>query len=408
MGDGPPLSRNRDFQLLWSGQLVSTFGSWLSALALPLLVLDTSGAPFDAGLVRFAGTLPALLFYLPAGVTADRLDRRRLMIVTETARLLATASLAVALLLGVVSIPHVILVSLVVGAGAAFFQVAELAAIPRIVPAPQRRSALAQNLARFYAGLIGGQAAGGVLYAIGRAVPFVVDTATYVVSLATVTFIRTPLQEHAPGSRAVPLREGLAWLWRNDLLRTTVLIAAGATFVVNSLYLALIVYARQIGATSSEIGVMVASVGVFGLAGAAVADRLAKTLTFRQTVLAALGAKAILIPTVLVMPNAYAIAVPFGAMFFIDATFTAVVGARQLSLIPDRLQGRVNGAIQLISLSAVPAGALAVGFTLEAWGAVATVVGLAAIMAATTLAALFSGTIAAASRVGPAEAPATY
>lgn len=348
--------------------------------------------------MRFAGTFPALLFYLPAGVAADRLDRKRVMMLTEGARLVAMASLAVALLLGVVSIPHVVIVSLVVGSGAAFFQVAEVASIPRIVPAIQRQAALAQNTVRIYLGLIVGQTAGGVLYGLGRAVPFVVDAASYVLSLTSISLIRTRLQEPSEGPRRAPVREGLAWLWVDPLLRTTMLIASGATFVVNSLYLALIVYAQQIGATPAEIGVMVASIGVFGVAGAAAASRLARLLTFRQVVVLALGLKVLLIPVTLVLPSAYAIAVPFGAMFFLDATFSSVVGARQLSLIPDRLQGRVNAAIQVVSLGAVPFGALVVGVTLQVWGPVATILGLSLVMAATTVAGVASRTIAAASR----------
>ncbi|HSR22070.1 MAG TPA: MFS transporter, partial [Candidatus Eisenbacteria bacterium] len=73
---GSPLRANRDFQLLWSGQAVSVLGSRISAIAYPLLVLGVSGSPAAAGVVGFVGGLPYILFQLPAGAVADRVDRR--------------------------------------------------------------------------------------------------------------------------------------------------------------------------------------------------------------------------------------------------------------------------------------------------------------------------------------------
>jgi hypothetical protein len=82
-----PLRHNRDFLVLWSSQLVSTLGSQVSLVAFPLLVLATTGSPARAGVVGFANTIPALLFYLPAGVLVDRQDRRKLMVaMTRSAR----------------------------------------------------------------------------------------------------------------------------------------------------------------------------------------------------------------------------------------------------------------------------------------------------------------------------------
>ena len=74
---GPSLWRNRDFVTLWSGQVVSALGARISATAMPLLVLATTGSPADAGLVAAAGTLPFLIAHLPAGPLVDRWSRRR-------------------------------------------------------------------------------------------------------------------------------------------------------------------------------------------------------------------------------------------------------------------------------------------------------------------------------------------
>jgi MFS family permease len=81
-----PLWRNRDFMLLWSGQVVSTVGMRVTTLAYPLLVLALTGSPFQAGLVGFAQTLPFLVLYLPAGALVDRWDRKRVMLAADGVR----------------------------------------------------------------------------------------------------------------------------------------------------------------------------------------------------------------------------------------------------------------------------------------------------------------------------------
>ena len=89
-----PLRRNRDFILLWSGQVVSTLGSEVSGLAFPLLVLSLTGSPAQAGIVGFARGLPYLLVYLPAGALVDRWNRKHVMLAADAGRALAIGSVA--------------------------------------------------------------------------------------------------------------------------------------------------------------------------------------------------------------------------------------------------------------------------------------------------------------------------
>src|SRR4051794_30753186 len=91
------LWRNRDFILLWSGQVVSTIGTRVTSVAYPLLVLAQTHSPAKAGLVGFAQSLPYMLFYLPAGALVDRWNRKRVMLVSDAGRALALGSLAIAL-----------------------------------------------------------------------------------------------------------------------------------------------------------------------------------------------------------------------------------------------------------------------------------------------------------------------
>src|SRR5712692_434042 len=95
--EGLPLRRNRDFNLLWSGQVISDLGGRISGIAFPLLVLATTGSPAKAGIVAAAGSLPLLVLTIPAGALVDRWNRKWVMIVTDSARCLALTSIVVAL-----------------------------------------------------------------------------------------------------------------------------------------------------------------------------------------------------------------------------------------------------------------------------------------------------------------------
>lgn len=93
MRPAPPLWKNRDYLLLWSGQTVSIIGTQVFSIAFPLLVLARTNSPIQAGLVAAAQTLPYLLFSLPAGALVDRWDRKRTMILCNGVSGLALASL---------------------------------------------------------------------------------------------------------------------------------------------------------------------------------------------------------------------------------------------------------------------------------------------------------------------------
>src|SRR2546429_9867355 len=91
-----PLRRNRDFNLLWVGQVVSELGANVSAIAFPLLVFATTGSPARAGIVAAAGNLPELVLAVPAGALVDRWDQKRVMIVADCGGAAAFGSLGLA------------------------------------------------------------------------------------------------------------------------------------------------------------------------------------------------------------------------------------------------------------------------------------------------------------------------
>src|SRR5580658_6564875 len=294
---GPvPLRRNRDFQLLWAGQAVSLLGSQTSKIAYPLLVLAMTGSPAKAGIAGFAAMLGYLLFPLPAGALADRHDRKRIMIACDAIRLAAVGSIAVTFWAAHLTYVQILLAGFAEGSATIFFQLAERAALPMLVHPTQRSAAISQNEARTNVAQLAGPALGGALFGLSRAAPFAADAVSYLASLVTLPFIRTPMQatglRGAPGSasRGTPrrlrteLREGLAFTWRQPFLRYASIFGAAVNLLLQVVVLGLIVLGRHDGASPAQIGVIVGCFGVGGLAGALVAPWSQRTIPAGLTI----------------------------------------------------------------------------------------------------------------------------
>src|SRR5436190_1583301 len=181
-----PLRHNRDFMFLWGGQVVSTLGSMTSQVIYPLLILALTDSPTAAGMAGALRFIPYVVFSLPVGALIDRWDRKRVMICSDIGRAIAVASIPVAMLFDVLTLAQVYLVCLVEGSLFVFFNIAEVAALPRVVPRTQLPEATAYNEAGFGIAGILGPPVGTLLYqALGRAVPFVGNALSYMISFAS-------------------------------------------------------------------------------------------------------------------------------------------------------------------------------------------------------------------------------
>jgi MFS family permease len=396
------LRRNRDFMLLWIGQLISAVGNRVVAVAFPLLVLGTTHSPAKAGITGFAEMLPALLFTLYAGALLDRVDRRRVMLASEAARTLALGSLAVAVAAGHVSFAHILVVAFVDGTGYIFFELAERAALSSVVPREQVPDAIAANQGRVYGTGVLGTPLGGFLFGLARAVPFAVDAVSYFVSLMTVAAVRTPLQEErAPGDRphvVAEIRDGLRFVWKEPFLRATSLIAAGSDFVINALVLVVIVAAKRDGASSFFVGVMLAFYGLAGLLGAVIAPRASRALSVPAVIIGTEVLVAGFTPVLAVVHGAIALGIVFGAMFLAWPTWNAVVMARKLAITPDQMRGRMTSVSTMFSLGSTPLGMLGAGFLLESIGVTKTVLVFTAMMAVVLAGAITSRAVRSSAR----------
>jgi MFS family permease len=373
----PSLWRNRDFMLLWSGQLVSNIGSQVSLLAFPLLVLAITRSPAQAGLVGAARSLPFAILCLPAGALVDRWDRKKVMLICDTGRALALGSIPVALWLGHLTMIQLCLVAALEGTLFTFFSLSEAACLPRVVPKEQLPAATAQNQAIDSTSWTLGPFLGGFLYGLGRSVPFLTDAISYVCSVLSILFMRARFQEERteePRKIWQDIVEGLLFLWRDPLLRFLALLTWGLITPVIGFTLIIITLAQNLHATSFEIGILFASGGAGSILGSLLTDPLQKRFTFGQLMIGAAWVWAVSWLALAIAPNLWILGIANGASFIIVPIYTSIQFSYRLITIPDNLQGRVQSVYRLLSFGSQPLGLAITGILIQWIGPVWSVV----------------------------------
>ncbi|WAP59863.1 MFS transporter [Streptomyces sp. S465] len=354
-----PLSRNRGYRLLWGGQALSEFGFHATAIAFPLLVLALTGSGAASGLVMGTVAAAQLVAGLPAGVLVDRYDRKAIMLGCEAAQAAAALSLVVAVWSGAAAVWHMVVVAAVFGASAALFEPAESASLPALVADEQLPTAVAMNTARASMGQLAGTATGGFLFAVGRFVPFLVDTVTHTLSFVALLFVRLPRRERPAGGAGPLVGEalaGLRWVWREPRIRVTVLCAVVLNLFFSAFYLVVIVVAESRGVPSGEVGVMAAMLGVGGVLGALTAPVTHRRLGPYGAIVAVFWALAVLAPVTVLVDSGYLIGVLFALMAMFPPAANTAIMTDQLLRTPDELRGRLTSTLVLACGAAGAAG----------------------------------------------------
>ena len=374
---------------------MSTMGSNMSYVVFPLLVLYLTGSAQDAGIVGALFSVPYLLLSLPVGALVDRWDRKRVMIVSDVIRAFAFAIIPVAAFTGTLTIWHVYAVALAEGTFFVFFNIAEVAALPRVVRPDQLPEATSQNMATFAAAGMAGPGLGGFLYqSVGRAFPFLLDSVSYAVSAVSLLFVRTSFQvERAPDAPRRHLwreiKQGMGWLWGNALLRFMAFITGGINFVLVGGTLIVIVVAKNLHIDEAGIGLIFSVGAVGGIVGAALAGAIQRRFGYGQVTLTTMWLLALAFPLTGIAPHAALLIFAWALVSLSVPVFSVVQLSYRLPLIPDELQGRVNSSYRFLGWGTQPLGSLLTGFLLENTGPVVTVGIFGAILlfmaAATTL-----------------------
>jgi MFS family permease len=378
-----PLWRNRDYLLLWSGQTISSIGSGVSELAFPLVVLALTHSPAQAGFAGALRSLPYFIFTLPGGALVDRWDRKRVMVLCDAGRALSLASIPVALVLGHLTVVQLYLVSLIEGSLYVFFDLAETASLPRVVPKEQLPAAISQNQVAFGITNLLGPPLGGVLYTLGRAVPFLTDAVSYLASVLSLLFMRTKFQlEHvvAPRRLWTEMVEGVKWMWHQPLLRTMAFLNSGWSSLGFGFSLLVIVLAQRQQVSPPFIGVLFAIGGVTSILGAALAPLIQKRVRYGHAIIGLWWLYVLAWLLVVVAFTPFALGAIIAFFFLVDSIYNIVQFSYRLALIPDELQGRVNSAFRLISYSLRPAGIAVTGVLMQFIGVVPTAVVFAIIL----------------------------
>ncbi len=363
------LWRNRDYMLLWGGQVVSSLGAGVSEIALPLFALALTNSPAQVGFITAVGALPYLFFSLPAGALIDRWDRKRVMMICDTGRAFAALSIPLTSWLGHLTVAQLYITSIVSGTLFVFFNIAEIACLPRVVPEEQLSAATAQNQAIDGITVLIGPSLGAILYqSANRLLPFIVDGISYIVSVISLFFIRTTFQGEridAPRKLHTEIVEGLTWLWHEPLLRFTAFLTGGINLVLSGSTIILIVRAKELRAPAVIIGAIFSIAAVGGIVGSLVGERIQKRLGFGQVIIGVSWLQALLWPLYAITPNITILSIITAGVFLLIPVYNVTQISYLLSMIPDELQGRVNSVFRLIAYGGLPLGQACAGVLIQ-------------------------------------------
>ncbi len=365
------LARNRDFTRLWVGEAVSQLGTAASLFVFPLVGYALTGSALLAGLPVAAYSLGIALALLPAGVLADQLDRRRLLLTASAVGCLLSGSLGVAGVVGAITLPHLIVVALGTGAVAGLYMPTEMSAVRSVVTREELPTAISQNQARHHIAALLGGPVGGILYAVGRPLPFLVDAVTFAVSWFTVARVEADLSP-TDRPRQRPLRElgeGLGYLLSRPYFRATASFSAACNLTVNAVFFVAVVRLVEQGVPSTTIGIVEALAGAGGVLGAVVAPFVIDRMrTGHLTMSVAWVWVPLLVPLVF-----WSSPLLVGAMLFVGLLLNPAGNAAgqsyRVAITPVALQGRIASSSQFLSMTTIPFAPLLGGWLLESYGA---------------------------------------
>lgn len=370
------LWRNRDYLLLWSGQIISLTGTNISQLAFPLLVLSLTGSPAQAGIVGALRGLPFLLLSLPAGALVDRWNRKTLMICCDTVRAIALGSIPLAYAIGHLTILQLYITALLEGTLFTFFNLAETACLPQIVAREQLTTASAWNETSYNFTFLIGPLLGGTLYSLGKVLPFLTDALSYLLSVCSLGLIRAPLQQQRTSTRLTlwtDIRVGLLWLWRQPLIRYLSLLTGCINLVAISSELIVIVIAQAEHASPFVIGIMFTAAGIASTIGALLSAPIQKRIRFGKATIGICWLTVLLWPLYFAAFQPLLLTIVFASIALVGPIYNVMQFSYRITLIPNELQGRVNSIFRLIAFGLQFAALALTGILLQRFGTMITI-----------------------------------
>ena len=383
---GGRLWRHPDFLKLWAGDTVSQFGSQVTLLAVPTVaILLLHAGPFQVGVLSALEFLAFPTLGLVAGVYADRLRRRPIMIACDLGRFLALGSIPVAFVLNLLTLEQLYGVALLTGIFTVFFDVSYQSYLPVLVDRPNLLEGNTKlEVSRSVAQVSGPAIAGFLIQWIGGAKAVAIDALSFLASAVALSTIRQPEPQPRPTTASgatgfIPeIREGLDVVFKNPILwriaGCTATFNLGSNMVFGAVFL---VFAyRQLHLSAATVGIVFAVGSIGGLAGAFSSGWVARKLGIGPTlaISSATGGLALLATPVslLIAP------VPvLAALGFLEGLGGPIYNIAQVSLrqaiTPDRVQGRMNATMRTIVWGTIPLGAFIGGILGTTVGLVQTI-----------------------------------
>jgi MFS family permease len=386
----------RSFWQLWSASTLSNLADGLVKIALPLIAVTLTDSPGLVAGVALAVTLPWLLFALPAGALADRVDRRIAMVAANVVRAAAVMVLAVGVALGLESSTSAIwvlyAVALLLGTAETVYDTSAQSILPQVVPRDRLPRANGRLIAaELTANEFVGPPLGGLLVAAGVAAAFATPAALWAAAVGALLLLRGGFavrREESTTLRA-DVAEGLHYLWQHRLLRTLAAMTGLFNFATNATFAVFVVLAvgpdSAMGLTEATYGLLFATIAAGSLIGALLADPIIRRLgRSRSMLLGILGGVATVgIPALTTIPLVIAVAFLVGGIT--NALWNVVAVSLRQRITPDRILGRINSSYRLVAWGTRPLGAAAGGLIAELLGLRAVFAFAAAVILATLI-----------------------
>ncbi|MBM2621409.1 MFS transporter [Actinoplanes sp. LDG1-06] len=368
--------QNRRFLALWSGNALSLVGTAGVRIAYPLLALALFDSPELAGWIAFAATIPTLILQVPAGLIADTVNRRLLMLVAQAVGLAATVCVLLASALDLRGLAVILIVAAVLeGSAFVVFGIAEVGAVRDVVDERERTVAFSFLEAEQPIGNLAGRAVGGALFDLSRWAPFLFNAFSYVFCLLTLA----AMPKHLFDPRPVPsaesvarfwrrMGEGLVWMWQIPYLRITTIVTGFTNILFQCVILMVLVVGTREGRPAWTVGAILAAAGVGGILGSFAAPRLERRFSPRALFLGCVWVWTVMLALIAVSTHTVVLVAAWAGVGAVGTVVAVTLTVTRARAVPDSALGRIVSAASVITDGAVPIGAVLGGYLLAAAG----------------------------------------
>ncbi|MEX1038847.1 MAG: MFS transporter [Acidimicrobiia bacterium] len=362
----------KDFDKLSIAAAISNIGDGVFGAAFPLLVASITRDPVLVAGATLASRLPWLLFALISGALVDRMDRKRVMVFINVLRAVGVGFLALTVATDQVNLWVIYTIAFGLGVSETFFDTSAEALTPRTVTESQLAAANGRLQGLEWAGnAFVGPPLGAFMFAAFAAAPFFFDAATFAAAAIFIALISGTFRSERVDVTSIraDIRDGVRWLWNQRVVRTLAIMAGITNLFTTGIVAIFVLYAQDIlGVSDTGFGILLASLGVGGLAGAVLTPRVVAAIGSGNTIRASLIVQALATMSFVFTTNAPVAGVLMALYGLTITAWNVVAVTLRQSLTPDGKRGRVAGASRLLAWGSQPLGALLGGVFASAFG----------------------------------------